>query len=206
MYDYNFPEQLTIERLTLLLLSLVIPTDSHILQIIYKKKKELEMKEYHNEIRDISEQNGWILDGFKDTCVQINALYPNFIMYCMEYDWTENDELVHTYALTEWRGSGWGACSNAPKGVSVINHLFKYWTPQLDRARNYKRSRFKVGFKIEYNNNINYEELNDKITKFRQYEDLLNTSNEPNLLYEDIKEINEDFGIRVDDYFNIECY
>ena len=59
---------------------------------------------------------------------------------------------------------------------------------------------------FEYNNNINYEELNDKITKFRQYEDLLNTSNEPNLLYEDIKEINEDLGIRVDDHFNIECY
>jgi hypothetical protein len=63
MYDYNFPEGLTQERLTLLLLSLVIPTETSILKDIYKKKKELEIVEYHKGIQNISEQNRRILDG-----------------------------------------------------------------------------------------------------------------------------------------------
>ncbi len=42
MYDYNFPEQLTQERLTILLLSLVIRADTAVLKDIYKKKRELE--------------------------------------------------------------------------------------------------------------------------------------------------------------------
>ena len=42
MYDYNFPESLNQKRLTMLLLSLVIPTDTAVLKKIYKKKSELE--------------------------------------------------------------------------------------------------------------------------------------------------------------------
>ena len=81
MYDYNFPEALTQERLTLLLLSIVIPTDTSILQDIYKKKKELDIIEYNKGIQDVSEQNGWILDGFKNVSRQIQALFPGFIIY-----------------------------------------------------------------------------------------------------------------------------
>jgi hypothetical protein len=47
MYDYNSPEGHTQERLTLLPLSIVMPTETSILQDIYKKKKELEIEEYH---------------------------------------------------------------------------------------------------------------------------------------------------------------
>ena len=39
MYDYNFPESLTAEQLTILLMSLVIPTDIVVLKQSYKKKK-----------------------------------------------------------------------------------------------------------------------------------------------------------------------
>ena len=43
MYDCNYPEALTQERLTLILLSIVIPTDRVVLKNIYNKKKELEI-------------------------------------------------------------------------------------------------------------------------------------------------------------------
>jgi hypothetical protein len=49
MYDYNFSERLTQERLTLLLLSLVIPTDTVVLKNIYNKKKELETEDDHKD-------------------------------------------------------------------------------------------------------------------------------------------------------------
>ena len=41
MYDYNFPESITQEKLIFLLLSLVIPTDTDVLKDIYKKKRGL---------------------------------------------------------------------------------------------------------------------------------------------------------------------
>ena len=43
MYDYNFPTQLTNKRLTLLLLSQVIPAETVVLKDIYKKKEFLEI-------------------------------------------------------------------------------------------------------------------------------------------------------------------
>jgi hypothetical protein len=199
MYDYNFEERLTQKRLILLLLSIVIPNETAILKDIYKKKRELEVEEYHKGAQDISEQNGWILDGFKNTCIQINALYPNFIMYSIDYEFSDEKKVVHTYALVTgcgWRWRAWRG--DAPRGLDVINHVFKYWTnrqPALGST-----------FKIEYNDNRTYKELNDKITEFRRCEDLLNDSSEPNLLYLDVKEINEDFGIRVNDQLCIECY
>ena len=196
MYDYNFPESLTAKQLTILLRPLAIPTEIVVLKQIYKKKKELEIEEYHKEVKDISEQNGWIVDGFKSTCIQINALYPNFIMYSMEFDWSEEENIVYTYPLNEFRGSGW---PSAPSGIRVINHIFKYWTEWYsDQAKN-------TLFKIQYNYNNTYEELNEKISHFRRWETLLHDSSDPEMLYNDIIELNEDYGIRVDDLLYIEC-
>ena len=92
MFDYNFPEQLTMKRQIILLLSMVIPTDPDILKDIYKKKKELEIEKYHKE--DISWR--YILrswrpnDKYRMLFTQINALYPNFIQYYYA-DYTDDD-------------------------------------------------------------------------------------------------------------------
>jgi hypothetical protein len=102
MYDYNFPEQLTQERLILLLLSRVIPTETFILKDIYKRKKESEIEDdykvldmlrsmYHPEPR-LGKGNGgkinrehwaetrYISRRYRKLSYQIRALYPGFIM------------------------------------------------------------------------------------------------------------------------------
>ena len=60
MYEYNFPEQLTQKRLTILLLSIVMPVDTAVLKNIYKnftlddaaKVKEFE-KETNHDVKSI---------------------------------------------------------------------------------------------------------------------------------------------------------
>ena len=117
-------------------------------------------------------------------------------MFSIDYEFSDEKKVVHTHALVT--GCGWRG--DAPRGLDVINHVFKYWTPFYSCLASESST-----FKIEYNNNKTYKELNDKITEFRRCEDILNDSSEPNLLYLDVKEINEEFGIRVDDQLNIEC-
>ena len=106
MYDYNFPEQLTQKRLTLLLLSLVIPTDTAVLKDIYKKKRELEDTDDSCRYprggpygcRDLSlslslddewvtqcERRHWFREYSKSLTL-IRCLYPNFIMYAKGED------------------------------------------------------------------------------------------------------------------------
>ena len=218
MYDYNFPEQLTQERLTLLLLSIVIPTDTSILQDIYKKKKELEIIEYNKGIQDISEQNGWILDGFKNVSRQIQALFPGFIMYNIQdadafaspVAIATEEIITKTHPLTErdvWTGIGGRSsycCS--PLGVDIINYVFEKWYHHNNRFTNDK-------YKIIYNHSKTYRDFSKRLEDFKRCADLLDNfdlveytwPNEHNLVFETIEELNNEIGIQVNQYGDIVC-
>ena len=137
MYDYNFPTSLTAEQLTMLLLSLVIPTDNVVLKKIYKKKIELEIEDNHKDYAMIEKYRTcrYYVSGtnkvnilYRMLFTQIQSLYPGFIM-C---DVTK-DIAVNTRPLTEWRANkitGKRSKYPVPSGVSVINNIFR--EPPLD--------------------------------------------------------------------------
>ena len=145
MYDYNFPEQLSTERLTLLLLSLVIPTDTAVLKDIYKRKKELEEQDDYidqDKLRCLHHPNPGLVGAkiksracwassrhmermHSKICSQIRALYPGFIMYIVDSPNPVTDEVVHTLPLTMRKDPKWSRYTPTPSGVSVINHVFQ---------------------------------------------------------------------------------
>lgn len=145
MYDYNFPEQLSTERLILLLLSLVIPTDTSILKDIYKRKKELEEQDDNNDLyklrclhhpnpglvgAKIKSRECWASSRYISRmhckiCIQIRALYPGFIMYIIDSSNPVTDEVVHAHPLTTCIDPKWSQWRPTPSGVSVINHVFQ---------------------------------------------------------------------------------
>lgn len=216
MYDYNFPESLTQERLTLLLLSLVIPTDTSILKDIYKKKKELEIVEYYNEEKEISEKNGChvttgrILDGNKNVFRQIKSLFPGFIMYTIENAIAPEEIITGTQPLTErdvWTGIGGRSsycCS--PSGVDIINFVFEKWYQHNNKFTNDK-------YRIVYNHSTTYRDFSKRLKDFKRCSDLLDNfgldgytwPNEHNLVFESIEELNDEIGIRVNQYGDIVC-
>ena len=145
MYDYNFPEQLNQKRLTLLLLSLVIPTETAVLKDIYKRKKELEEQDDYTDLyklrclhhpnpglvgSKIMSRACWASSRHMERmhckiCSQIRALYPGFIMYIIDSSNPVTDEVVHAHPLTTRIGPKWSRYSPTPSGVSVINHVFQ---------------------------------------------------------------------------------
>ena len=145
MYDYNFPEQLSTERLTLLLLSLVIPTETAVLKDIYKKKRELEHEDDYTDLyklRCLHHPNPGLVGAkiksracwastrhmermHNKICSQIRALYPGFIMYIIDSSNPVTDEVVHALPLTTCKDPKWSPYSPTPSGVSVINHVFQ---------------------------------------------------------------------------------
>jgi len=209
MYDYNFPEQLTQERLTLLLLSLVIPTDTSILQDIYKKKKELEIVEYHKGIQDVSEQNGWILDGFKNVFRQIQSLFPGFIMYNIENAIAPEEIITNTHPLTECEYRppyGERSFYTSPSGVDIINFVFEKWSQHNNKFTTDK-------YKIIYNHSKTYMDFSKRLKDFKRCADLLDNfdlvaykwPNDHNLVFESIEELNNEIGIQVNQYGDIVC-
>lgn len=203
MYDYNFPESLTQERLTLLLLSIVIPTDTSILQDIYKKKKELEIEEYNKGIQDVSEQNGWILDGFKNVSRQIQSLFPGFIMFNIENAIAPEETYKETQALTEceYRDPYEGRSFTSPSGVDIINFVFEKWYHHNNRFTNDK-------YKIVYNHSKTYRDFSKRLKEFKLCADTLNNLNiEPDesFPYESIEDLNYEIGIHVNQYGDIVC-
>ena len=151
MYDYNFPEQLNQKRLTLLLLSLVIPTETIILQKIYKKKKQLEIEDIHSESK-------YLKTVPKGHCLllrQIRCLHPGFILY-------ESDEGKESYPITvevnplkklplvDWfSAEGYGMVDTieiemftkklenrySPPGVDIVNQIFTEYLEHNDISR-----------------------------------------------------------------------
>ena len=145
MYDYNFSEQLNQKRLTLLLLSLVIPTETVVLKDIYKRKKRLEDQDDNNDLyklrclhhpnpglvgAKIMSRACWASSRHMERmhckiCSQIRALYPGFIMYIIDSSNPVTDEVVHAHPLTTRIDPKWSRYSPTPSGVSVINHVFQ---------------------------------------------------------------------------------
>ena len=148
MFDYNFPESLTSKQLTLLLLSLVIPTDTVVLKQIYKKKRELEIEDIHSESK-------YLKPVPKGHCLllrQIRCLHPGFILY-------ESDEGKERYPITvevnplkklplvDWfSAEGAGMVDtleiemfikklenrNSPRGIDIINRIFTEYLENND--------------------------------------------------------------------------
>ena len=209
MYDYNFSESLTQERLTLLLLSIVIPTDTSILQDIYKKKKELEIVEYHKGVQNTSEQNGWILDGNKNVFRQIQSLFPGFIMYNIENAIAPEEIITETYPLTECKYKdpyGEGALYTSPSGVDIINFVFEKWYHHNNIFTNDK-------YKIVYNHSKTYRDFSKRLKDFKLCADLLDNFDlvevpmllESNLVFESVEELNNEIGIHINQYGDIIC-
>lgn len=204
MYDYNFPESLTQKRLTLLLLSLVIPTETSILKDIYKKKKELEIVEYHKGIQNISEQNRRILDGNKNVFRQIQSLFPGFIMYTIENAIAPEELCKETQPLTgcKYRDPyGGGTFYTSPSGVDIINFVFEKWSQHNNKFTNDK-------YRIVYNHITTCNDFNKRLKDFKLCADTLNNLDiEPDALfpYETIEDLNYEIGIHVNQYGDIIC-
>jgi len=140
MYDYNFPEQLTQERLILLLLSIVIPADTAVLKDIYKKKRELEHEDdsyryprgpygWWNGGERYCPDDGW--EGwcnlwsreFSKSLSLIRCLYPNFIMYAKSED---ADPFISYYQLNDLHSLKKNNVMR-DNGISVLNYIVDNW-------------------------------------------------------------------------------
>jgi hypothetical protein len=184
MYYYNFPQQLNQKRLTLLLLSLVIPTDTIILQNIYKKKRELEIYDYKNsENWSIMADRG--REVLRKASLQIQALYPGFIMYDSEWQ----DRYIYTDPLV---------------GIKIINHLFTYWvrdekSGKIKDACEEKLTPFSV---VSGNNSISCETFSETLSKFRRVAGIIEEYGVYGLdydIYSSIDELNYDIGVTVEE-------
>ena len=151
MYDYNFPERLTQERLTLLLLSLVIPTETVILQKIYKKKKQLEIDDIHSESK-------YLKPVPKGHCLllrQIRCLHPGFILYQSDEGEESHPITVEVNPLKKLPLVDWFSAEGAgmvdsleiemftkklenrysPRGVDIVNQIFEEYLEHNDISR-----------------------------------------------------------------------
>ena len=186
MYDYNFPEQLNQKRLTLLLLSLVIPTETFILEDIYKKKKELEIKYDYNDEQELLIMANRGREVLGKVSLQIQALYPGFIMY-------SNGWLQHRYIYT-----------HPLVGIKIINHLFTYWVRDeksegIKDVCEEKLTPFKV---VSGNNSVSCERFSETLSKFRNIAGIIKEYGVFGLdydIYSSIDELNYDIGITVDE-------
>ena len=148
MYDYNFPEQLNQKRLTLLLLSLVIPTETIILQNIYKKKKELEIEDIHSESK-------YLKPVPKGLCLllrQIRCLHPGFILYQSDEGEESHPITVEVNPLKKLPLVDWFSAEGAgmvdtleiemftkklenrysPLGIDIVNQIFEEYLKHND--------------------------------------------------------------------------
>mgnify|MGYP001312772884 CR=1 FL=1 len=205
MYDYNFPEQLTQERLTLLLLSIVIPVDTAILKDIYKKKREL-------EIYDYKDSQNWSIMADEGRCalykvsLQIQALYPGFIMYGARRGHYLPG--VYTSPLIEVKVDKW----TIPKSVNVINHLFTYWVRDTnqDGIKNVCEERLTPFSVISANPEIDSKTFSETLSKFRNIAEIIDrygsfSIDEVEDFYTSMHQLNYDEGICVDRLGGIYC-
>tara|TARA_B100001057_G_scaffold468091_1_gene526918 strand:+ start:1638 stop:2339 length:702 start_codon:yes stop_codon:yes gene_type:complete len=151
MFDYNFPKRLTQERLTLLLLSLAIPTETVILQKIYKKKKELEIEDIHSESKYLKS----IPKGHCILLRQIRCFRAGFILYQSDEVVVELNPLKKLPLVDRFRtsqaaeaaaGGGLGPLEvelfakklenlYSPRGVDIVNQIFEEYKEHNDITR-----------------------------------------------------------------------
>ena len=193
MYDYNFPEQLNQKRLTLLLLSLVIPTETFILEDIYKKKKELEIKYDYNDEQELSIMADRGREVLRKVSLQIQALYPGFIMYSC--DW--QDRYIYTHPLV---------------GIKIINHLFTFWVrdEKSGKTKDICEEKLTPFSVVSGNPVVGCETFSETLSKFRNIAEIIDRDgsfsiDEVEDFYTSIDELNYDIGVTVDESFNIRC-
>ena len=207
MYDYNFPEQLNQKRLTLLLLSIVIPTETSILQNIYKKKRELEIIYYHRDTQNLSIIADRGREVLRKVSLQIQGLYPGFIMYGARREFHHLPG-VYTSPLTEVKMDKW----TIPKSVDVINHLFTYWVRDTnqDGIKNVCEERLTPFSVISANPVMNCKTISNHLSKFRNIAEIIDrygsfSIDEVEDFYTSMHQLNYDEGIRVDRLGGIYC-
>jgi len=207
MYDYNFPEQLNQQRLTLLLLSIVIPTETSILQNIYKKKRELEIIYYHSDTQNLSIIADRGREVLRKVSLQIQALYPGFIMYGARREFHHLPG-VYTSPLIEVKMDKW----TIPKSVDVINHLFTYWVRDTnqDGIKNICEERLTPFSVISANPVMNCKTISNHLSKFRNIAEIIDrygsfSIDEVEDFYTSMHQLNYDEGIRVDRLGGIYC-
>ena len=212
MYDYNLPERLNQKRLTMLLLSLVIPTDPAVLKKIYKKKRELEDND--DACRYPRGPYGWWNGGerycpddewegwcnlwsreFSKSLTLIGCLYPNFIMYAKNEDWIDQgsyySQLRDIYPLKK---------NNAMRdnGISVLNYIVDNWDSICNSDGNYMTG-WRIKPSLEELTHFMddqytpFDILNERLNDFKyQIHVIMSTEQLANLV--------EDSGILVDEY------
>ena len=191
MYDYNFPEQLNQKRLTLLLLSLVIPTETFILEDIYKKKKKLEIKYDYSDEQELLIMANRGREVLEKVSLQIQALYPGFIMYSS--DWQQSH--IYTHPLV---------------GIKIINHLFTYWVrdEKSGKTKDICEEKLTPFSVVSGNNSVSCERFSETLRKFRNISGIIEEYGTFGLdydIYTSIDELNYDIGITVDENLNISC-
>ena len=126
MYDYNFPERLNQERLILLLLSIVIPTDTAVLKDIYKKKRELEDDSCRYPRGPWRQRQVAVLSRreFSKSLTMIRCLYPNFIMYAKSED---ADPFISYHQLNDLHPLRKNNVMR-DNGISVLNYIVDNWS------------------------------------------------------------------------------
>ena len=200
MYDYNFEESLTPKRLTLLLLSLVIPTDRDILMNIYNKKRELELEESRTDyIKNPLGIGYWDpyfkFKEFQMMLRQIRCLYPGFIRYGVFYTNIHNRviDTVDIHPLTEITPHPRDV--PAPNGISIVNQIFK----ECVCGKTDKDTKFIIHFP---NHHIIDETFDEKQKKFMNISCIIEEYGSYGIgdedIYTSIQELNYDQGISID--------
>ena len=198
MYDYNFEESLSPKRLTLLLLSLVIPTDRGILMNIYNKKRELEETRnilyYFVDIYNCF-SSYYLMREFQMMLRQIRCLYPGFIRYGVFYTNIHNRviDTVNIHPLTEITPHPRDV--PAPNGISIVNQIFK----ECVCGETDKDTKFIIHFpnyhKID-------ETFDEKQKKFMNISCIIEEYGSYGIgdedIYTSIQELNYDQGISID--------
>ena len=208
MYDYNFPEQLTQKRLILLLLSLVIPTDTAVLKDIYKKKRELEDTDdsyrYPRGPWRKRQVTGLARREYSKSLTLIGCLYPKFIMYAkgedLESPGITYSRIYNLYPLKEMIQEY--PLKNA---VSVLNYIVTNYEDSITDdlwEQNTEGWRIKpslidyVDEYLEYGNSI-FNVLDGLVTEFKSkihdvnsMEQLVDLVEEPGILFDECGFIN----------------
>jgi len=192
MYYYNFPEQLTQKRLTLLLLSIVIPTDTAVLKDIYKKKRELE----HNDDSCRYPRGPWWKLGlvteltrreYSKSLTLIGCLYPKFIMYAKGEDWESPgitySRVYNLYPLKEMIQEY--PLKNA---VSVLNYIVDNYNDYLNNSNGW---RIKPSI-VDYTGYIVFDILDGLLSDFKSKIQDVNSM-------EQLVDLVEDTGILYDE-------
>ena len=196
MYDYNFPEQLNQKRLTLLLLSIVIPTDTAVLKDIYKKKRELEYEDDSCRYpRGPWRKLGLVTEltrrEYSKSLTLIGCLYPKFIMYAKGEDW-ESPGITYSRVYNLYPLKVMIQEYPLKNAVSVLNYIVDNWEiAHNDYLNNSNGWRIKPSI-VDYTGYIVFDILDGLLSDFKSKIQDVNSM-------EQLVDLVEDTGILYDE-------